>query len=218
MVETNLRRIQNEIAEIAGSRNVKLIGASKTVDAGRVRDAFNAGLRCFGENRIQEGIPKIQELPKEIEWHFIGHLQSNKARDAVRYFSWIHSIDSARLLTIVDKEAQKQQKRISALVEINLGGEETKNGARPDELQQIMDVSRSSENVNLCGLMCIPPFSDDPQQVRPYFKKLRELASRFPQLKELSMGMSQDYAVAIEEGATMVRIGTALFGARPVRK
>lgn len=214
MIASNLQRIQEQITRSAESRSVKLIGVTKTVDAARIREAYSAGLRCFGENRIQEAIPKIQSLPADIEWHFIGHLQSNKARDAVRYFSWIHSIDSVRLLTIVHMEAEKQQKVVRALVEINLGSEETKHGAEEQQLEGIVHASEGLTNVRLCGLMAIPPFFEDPERVRPYFKRLREMAAPYPVLTELSMGMSHDFTVAIEEGATMVRIGTAIFGAR----
>jgi PLP dependent protein len=214
MIQSNFSKIQAEVAATSAGRAVKIIGASKTVPADTLFKAYDAGMRSFGENRIQEAIPKIKALPADIEWHFIGHLQSNKVRDAVRYFSWIQSVDSSRLLHLINKEASKQQKQISVLFEINLGGEETKHGLAPQLLKEVVKPAENLEHVRLCGLMAIPPYFKDANQVRPYFRRLRELASEHPALKELSMGMSHDYIVAIEEGATMVRIGTALFGER----
>ena len=217
MIESRLRKIQAEISAAAGSRSVKIIGASKTVTPERIREAYDAGLRCFGENRIQEAIPKIQNLPPDIEWHFIGHLQSNKVRDAVSYFSCIESVDTLRLLARIDQEAVKQNKSMTALIEINLGGEATKHGADPAELEVLLQESRKLQNTEVRGFMAIPPFHEDAERVRPYFQRLRSLASAYPHLSELSMGMSHDYIVAIEEGATIVRIGTALFGERETR-
>jgi pyridoxal phosphate enzyme (YggS family) len=213
MIELNLQRIQSEIEKVA-KHKVKLIGASKTVPPHRIREAYDAGLHRFGENKIQEGIKKIEELPKDIEWHFIGHLQSNKVRQAVSSFSCIQSVDSNRLLSLIDSEAKKQQKLIPVLIEINLAGEDSKHGLAPEKLKEILDASDAYENVQVQGLMAIPPFLEDPERVRPYFRRLREMAQPYPQLKELSMGMSHDYIAAIEEGATIVRIGTALFGER----
>ena len=217
MIESRLRKIQTEISLAAGSRRVEIIGASKTVPPEKIKEAYDAGLHSFGENRIQEAIPKIQKLPEDMEWHFIGHLQTNKVRDAVAHFSWIQSVDSKRLLAKIDQEADKQKKSIVVLIEINLGGEQTKHGADPQDLEEILRDSQSLKRVEVRGLMAIPPFFQNPELVRPYFKQLRGLASKFPQLTELSMGMSHDYIVAVEEGATMVRIGTALFGERGTR-
>src|SRR5688572_26942306 len=153
MIASNFRRIQEEIRSLAGSRVVKMIGASKTVSVDGIRQAYDAGMHSFGENRMQEAISKIKALPHDIEWHFIGHLQSNKAKDAVRHFSWIQSVDSVRLLSILNQEAQKQQKRIRALIEINLGNEETKHGADPAQLAAIMKSSEGLEFVQVSGLM-----------------------------------------------------------------
>jgi PLP dependent protein len=214
MAEHNYARIRAQVAVAAKDKLVKIIGASKAVSIDRIREVYDAGLHCFGENRIQEAVPKIQALPDDIEWHFIGHLQTNKTRDAVRYFSWIQSVDSERLLRAIEKEAAKEQKRMLLLIEINLGGEETKHGTDPAQLDQILTVAKNLEWCKIRGLMAIPPFFDNPGDVRPYFRRLRQLADEH-QLQELSMGMSHDYIVAIEEGATMVRIGTALFGQRP---
>ena len=217
MIESRLRKIQSEIFTAAGSRPVKIIGASKMVKPEGIRQAYDAGLRCFGENRIQEAIPKIQNLPPDIEWHFIGHLQSNKVRDAVSHFSCIESVDSVRTLAKIDQEAVKQDKSMVVLVEINLGGEETKHGADPEDLENFIKESSNLQKTEVRGLMAIPPFFEDTERVRPYFKRLQSLAAGYPQLVELSMGMSHDYIVAVEEGATIVRIGTALFGERGTR-
>ena len=212
MIESNYKRICDEISTASKGRSIKLIGASKTMPVERIREAYDSGMRFFGENRIQEGIGKIQFLPADIEWHFIGHLQTNKAREAVRFFSWIQSVDSLRLLNAIEKEATKQQKKMSLLLEINLGNEESKSGLDATQIEEL--ISSKLEWSRILGLMSIPPFFEDPEQVRPYFQTLRKLAEPYPQLTELSMGMSHDYVVAIEEGATMVRIGTALFGER----
>jgi pyridoxal phosphate enzyme (YggS family) len=212
MIESNYKRIRDEISNASKGRTVKLIGASKTMPVERIQEAYDAGMRFFGENRIQEGVTKIQSLPADIEWHFIGHLQTNKAREAVRFFSWIQSVDSLRLLNAIEKEAAKQQKKMSLLLEINLGNEDSKSGIDPAQIQEL--ISTKLEWSRILGLMAIPPFFEDPETVRPYFQTLKQLAQPYPQLTELSMGMSHDYVVAIQEGATMVRIGTALFGER----
>jgi len=209
----------NEILRAVGNRNIKVIAVSKTQPVEKLQEAYQAGVRIFGENKIQEAIPKIQGLQSlPIEWHFIGHLQTNKSREAVRFFSWIHSIDSIKLLQHVEKEAIKQSKRTNLLLEVNLGGEESKSGTTEKDLPELLAAGRDLTWCRIYGLMTIPPFLEDVEEVRPYFQRLRELRDRYlpgyPELTELSMGMSHDYLVAIEEGATMVRIGTALFGKR----
>ncbi len=215
VIKTNWQEILREV----GSRNVKIIAVSKTHPAAKLQEAYEAGIRVFGENRIQEAISKIQELGAlPLEWHFIGHLQTNKSRDAVRFFSWIHSIDSIKLLQHVEKEAVKQSKQINLLLEINLGGEESKSGTTEKELPDLLRAGKDLACSRIRGLMTIPPYMEDAEKVRPYFRRLRDLRDQYmleyPELTELSMGMSHDYIVAIEEGATMVRIGTALFGKR----
>lgn len=209
-ISENVRRIRDEIQAASGGRSVLLIGVTKTVEPARIQQAFEAGLRVFGENRVQEGVPKIVELASlGATWHFIGHLQTNKVRDAVRNFSMIQSVDSLKLLHEIEKEAAKQQKKMQLLLEVNLGGEGSKHGFPPDSIPASFDL----EWCTVRGLMAIPPFFEDPEKVRPYFRKLRELRDEL-QLQELSMGMSNDYMVAVSEGATMVRIGTAIFGER----
>jgi PLP dependent protein len=212
MVQSNYRKIQAEVTAAAYGRAIKIIGASKTMPPEKIREAYDAGLRCFGENRIQEGIAKIPQLPSDIEWHFIGHLQRNKVPEAVRHFAWIQSVDSLRLLHAIEKEAAKQQKKMLLLLEINLGNEESKHGLKPEELGELL--KEKLEWAEIRGLMAIPPYYEDPEQARPHFRILRRLAESDSRLSELSMGMSHDYVVAVEEGATMVRIGTALFGER----
>lgn len=218
-IQRNVSEIRSRIERASGGRPVRLIAVSKTFPAERVREAWDAGLTIFGENRIQEAVPKIQFLQAlAIEWHLIGHLQTNKTREAVRHFSWIQSIDSLKILNQVEKEAARQQKKIDALLEINIGGEESKHGFSETDLPAALQVGRALEWCKVRGLMIIPPFSEDPEMVRPYFRKMRELraslAVEYPDVVELSMGMSHDFEIAIQEGATMVRIGTALFGER----
>jgi len=176
----------------------------------------------FGENRVQEALPKMDAaaaLP--LRWHLIGHLQSNKAKKAGARFDLIHSVDSADLLTLVDDAAAAAGRRIDLLVQVDLAGEATKHGAREADLAAIFDAARNRRAARLAGLMLLPPAVDDPEAARPYFRQLRELRDRLradgvdaSMLGELSMGMSHDFEVAVEEGATMVRVGSAIFGMR----
>jgi len=204
------------------SEDVKLIAISKTVPPERIRQAYEAGLRDFGENRVQEAVAKRPALSDlTATWHLVGHLQSNKAKPARELFHWIHSVDSLHLAERLDKVASCRGERLPVLMEVNLGGEETKSGAREREVASLVEATSRLETLEVCGLMVIPPFLDDPQAVRPYFRRLRELADEIAarnvpgvSMQQLSMGMSHDFEVAIEEGATMVRIGTAIFGPR----
>lgn len=218
-IAANVDTIQARIRAAAGGREVRLIGITKTVSPDRILEAFAAGVSVFGENRIQEALPKITALSDHgITWHFVGHLQTNKTKEAVEHFVCIQSVDSLKLLQHVEKEAAKRQKRMPVLLEINLAAEEAKHGLAEEALETTLAPSVELQHVSITGLMAIPPFFDDPEQVRPYFRRMRgvrdRLQRRFSSLVDLSMGMSHDYVVAIEEGATMVRIGTALFGAR----
>lgn len=211
--------IKSRIEAAADGRSIRIIAVTKTVKPPMIETAYAAGAHVFGENRIQEALPKMEALKAlAAEWHFIGHLQTNKARDAVRHFRMIHSVDSERLLDRIDQEAMKIGKTMDILVEVNLGGEESKSGTSPAQLPALLHHSQSAPNIRVCGLMTVPPWIEDPERVRPYFRQLRELRdsnqAEYPGLTELSMGMSHDFVVAIEEGATMVRIGTALFGER----
>lgn len=198
---------------------IKLIAVSKSVSIDKILEAADLGLRFFGENRVQEAKEKIEKIRDfNIEWHMIGHLQTNKAKDAVKLFSMIQSVDSERVAKAIDREAQKIGKVQRVLIQVKLSDEESKYGVEEKELTKLLEVCQNLKNITVEGLMTIPPYFENPEDVRPYFRKLREirdsLLPRYPYLKELSMGMSHDFEVAIEEGATMVRIGTALFGQR----
>lgn len=203
---------------------VRLVAATKSVGLEQIREGITAGLTILGENRLQEALPKIEGLRGlPIHWHFIGHLQRRKARSVVGVFDLIHSVDSLELAEEIDKRAQEAGLRQAVLLEVNLEGEPTKSGFRPDELERLLPQVGALSHVEVRGLMAIPPPVSDPEQARPSFRRLRELAERLSRqgistvsLKELSMGMSSDYPVAVEEGATMVRVGTAIFGARHV--
>ncbi len=225
-IAENIKRIRENIAESAQRVNrdpsdIKLMGVTKTVDDQRIADAIQAGLGIIGENYVQEGKRKIEKMGKTVEWHMIGHLQTNKAKDVVRLFDMIHSVDRLKLAQELDKRAGAAGIRMKILVEVNVSGEDSKSGvARDDAVALIREIS-ALENISLQGLMTMPPWFDDPEDARPYFAALRELRDRIvkegiphSEMNELSMGMSQDYRVAVEEGATIVRIGTAIFGER----
>jgi hypothetical protein len=202
--------------------SVRLVAVSKAFPIGAIREACDAGQRDFGENRVQEALQKIAAAgPLDVCWHLVGHLQSNKARKAAELFGVIHSIDSADLLARVDAAAAAAGRRPALLVQVDLAGEATKHGARPEELEVIFDRGAGCAAARITGLMLLPPFADNPEDSRRWFRRLRDERDRLlatgvpaPMLAELSMGMSHDFEVAIEEGATMVRIGTAIFGAR----
>lgn len=204
----------------AGRRleDVKLVAITKTVDVDLIREAADAGVRIFGENYVQEAKEKIAAIGKDVEWHMTGHLQKNKARDAVNMFSMVQTIDSLGLAEELDKRAGAAGKVILGLIEVNLGEERSKSGVSKEELIPFLNSVKGLKNLSIRGLMAIPPYFDNPEKVRPYFKALRELRDRANaegfSLSELSMGMSHDFEVAVEEGATMVRIGTAIFGER----
>ena len=214
-------------AERAGrdAREVTLVAVTKTHPSALVREAFKAGLREFGENRVQEAEEKIEELSRETEgarWHLIGRLQANKARRAARLFDLIHSVDSAALAERLERVCVEDGRAtLDVLVQVDLAQEETKGGARADELHAIVESLKACSHLRFKGLMTLPPFYDDAELVRPYFRRLRELrdelraAGAFGDAAgELSMGMTHDFEVAVEEGATIVRVGTALFGER----
>ena len=201
---------------------VRLIAVSKTFSADAVRAAWSAGQIDFGENKVQEGLQKIEATADiKIRWHLIGHLQSNKAKKAATAFQCIHSIDSIELLKKVDAAAADAGAAPEILVQVDLAGETTKFGAAADVARRIVDATESLRAARMTGLMLIPPWNEDQEQTRPWFVKLRELRDQWvaeglsaTSLAQLSMGMSHDFEAAIEEGATMVRIGTAIFGKR----
>ncbi len=196
---------------------IRLVLASKQQPAAAIRAVWRAGARDFGENYVQEAVSKRAELSDlaDIRWHLIGHLQSNKARLAASTFSLIHSVDSARLATALARP--QSSPRVRALVEVNLGAESSKSGVPPDQVANLLDVAR--DKIEIVGLMTIPPATATPELARPYFAQLREMRDRLAietgfTLSELSMGMSDDFEIAIEEGATIVRVGRAVFGER----
>lgn len=194
--------------------DVALVAVSKTVEAGLIIEAVDAGLRVFGESRVQEAARKARELAgRGIEWHMVGHLQRNKAKAAVELFDLIHSVDSEELMRAVDLQAEKAGKVQRVLLQVKLSGEPGKFGAGEAGLEGLVRLSEEMGNLKVEGLMTIPPFFDNPLAARPYFRRLRELGGRYG-YQELSMGMTGDFETAIEEGATLVRIGTAIFGER----
>ncbi len=196
-------------------RDVRLIAVSKGVGAGRIREAAGAGLRVFGESRVQEAASKARELGDlNIEWHMVGHLQKNKARAAVEIFELIHSVDSISLLELLERHSGACGKHQRVLVQVKLEPEDTKSGIAEDKLEGLLAAAEGMKNLRVEGLMTIPPFFEDPERSRPFYRRLRRLAERYC-LDELSMGMTGDFEIAIEEGATMVRVGTAIFGERP---
>ena len=200
---------------------VTLLGASKSQPVERMQEAWSAGVTVFGENRVQEALAKMPDLPSEIDWHLIGPLQTNKVKKVVPRFSTVHSIDRTKLARALEKEARNVDRVIDGFLEVNLGGEETKHGFLPDDLPAAAEQLASLQSVRLIGLMAIPPFENDPEAMRLWFRRLRQLRDDLRPVLGwqgatgcLSMGMSQDFEIAIEEGATHVRIGTDLFGPR----
>jgi pyridoxal phosphate enzyme (YggS family) len=206
-LEARIADVQARIARAAAGRPVTLVAVSKTHPAELVRAAHRAGLRVFGENYVQEWAGKRDALADlDLEWHFVGHLQKNKAKDVAGKVALIHGVDSLALAQAIDRRAAAPQ---DVLVEVNLGGEASKAGVAPGELGGLLEAMRALPRARVRGLMCIPP----PGDTRPHFRRLAALA-REHGLAELSMGMSDDYEAAIEEGATIVRVGTAIFGPR----
>jgi pyridoxal phosphate enzyme (YggS family) len=225
-IARNLKSVLDRIAAAAKRAGrdpsaVKLVVVTKTVSSERIREAVEAGAATLGENRVQEAKEKIEFLGPIASWHLIGHLQTNKAKYAVKLFDLIHSVDSLELAKELDRQAAKIGKKQDVLVEVNVGGEENKAGTTRTDAPALVREAAKLKNISIRGLMTIPPFLDDPEHVRPYFRTLRELAESIAKenisgasMHELSMGMSGDFEVAIEEGATMVRVGTAIFGER----
>jgi len=217
-IDQNVREIQRRIAaacERAGrsTDDVELVAVTKTIDTSAIEEAFHAGVRHFGENRVQEAAPKIERLATirpELTWHMVGHLQTNKAKTAADIFDIIQSVDSLRLAEALSRRSQR---RLPVLIEVNVGGEESKSGLPPSELDEAIERIARLPNLRVDGLMTIAPWVEDAEEVRPVFRHLRQIRDALG-LRHLSMGMSGDFEVAIEEGATMVRIGRAIFGER----
>jgi len=226
-VKERLQRIIQRIDKAAAAcgrdpASVRLVAVSKTMGIERVAEAIDAGARILGENYIQEAREKFNALyDRPVQWHFIGHLQSNKAKYAVRMFDLIHSVDSLKLARALDKEARKHSKVQKILIQVNISREETKSGIDATEVVELIEQIGKLENLQIKGLMTMPPFFDAPEQARPFFQQLARLGDRISEkhftgvdMDELSMGMTGDFEVAIAEGATLVRIGTAIFGER----
>lgn len=223
-IAENLERVQEQIAEAAAKSgrstdNVDLVAISKTHDAEKVREAIEAGQTLFGESRIQEARAKIPDLPSNLRWHFVGHLQKNKIRHALPLFELIHSIDSLALAQDIDRIAQEEGLHPRVLLEANVAGEGSKFGFKPETLRAEMESLLRLPRLSILGLMTIPPIADETEASRKHFVALRELRDQLESkfqvdLAQLSMGMTQDYAVAVEEGATLIRVGTAIFGER----
>ena len=199
---------------------IKLVAVSKTHPASTVNEAVDAGLSVFGENKVQEGESKIVEVGRSrAEWHLIGHLQSNKARKAVQLFDVIQSVDSVELAQRLERICSEEGRdELSVFVQVDLAGEETKSGIAEEDLPELADYLRTCRHLKFEGLMLLPPYFENAEDARAYFKRLREIRDKLIPDGELSMGMSHDFEVAIEEGATVVRVGTAIFGDRSVRK
>jgi len=229
-IAANISSVKDRIAFAArragrNAADIALMAVTKTQPAERIREAYEAGQRLFGENRVQDFATKagaLQDLHAS-EWHMIGHLQNNKASRTVELFSAVDSVDSLKLAVKLNNAAHALGKKLEVLIEINVGGEAAKSGVAPDsfELEHLLLAAQVSEALAFRGLMTVPPFTDDPEGARPYFRKLRELrdtiaARKLPAvaMDQLSMGMSHDFEVAIEEGSTCVRVGTAIFGER----
>jgi pyridoxal phosphate enzyme (YggS family) len=225
-IQENIEKIRENIAEAAlrsgrSVSDVRLMGVTKTVDDARIMEAIEAGIDIVGENYVQEGKRKIEKMGKNIEWHMIGHLQSNKSKYAIKLFDLIHSVDRMSLARELDKRSGNAGLKTKILVEVNVSGEETKSGVQKEDALSLVKAIAGLQNLTVQGLMTMPPWFDNQEDARPFFVSLRELRDRIieekitgVEMKELSMGMSGDYRVAVEEGATIVRIGTAIFGER----
>ena len=215
--------IVENLKEIAGSlpEGVKLVAVSKTKPVEAIEEAYEAGQRVFGENRVQELAEKYEILPKDIEWHMIGHLQRNKVKYIIDKVDLIHSVDSVKLAETIEKEATKHNLTANILIEVNVAQEESKFGLKTEEVLPFIEKIANFEHIKVCGLMTIAPFVDNPEENRQIFANLHKLSVDINEknidnvyVNILSMGMTNDYEVAIEEGATMVRVGTGIFGAR----
>src|SRR2546423_3956226 len=225
-----IEKIRRAVVTAAARANrsaddVTLVAVSKTHPADKVREAIAAGLTDFGENRVQEADAKIPEVGRDAaRWHLIGHLQSNKARRAVELFDWIHSLDSVDLTQRLDRVCgELNREELPVLIQVDLGHETTKTGVEEKDLRAVVNAVCDCDRLRLRGLMTLPPFFDDAERARPYFKRLRELRDEFQKEGvfgqrpgDLSMGMTHDFEIAIEEGATIIRVGTAIFGERDV--
>lgn len=226
MLAENLKEVEKKILEACERANrnrdeVKLIAVSKTKPVSMLQEIYNEGIRFFGENKVQELTEKTEQLPEDIQWHMIGHLQRNKVKYIVDKVSMIHSVDSLRLAETIEQEAAKKNVVVNVLLEVNVAEEDTKFGLKVEEVIPLIEQIASFSHIKICGLMTIAPYVDNPEKNRDIFARLKQLSVDINQknidnvsVRELSMGMTNDYEVAIEEGATMVRVGTGIFGER----
>jgi PLP dependent protein len=227
-IAQNLMRVREQIAQAAAKAGsvadeVALVAITKTHPVDKVREAIEAGHNLFGESRVQEARAKIPELPSNLRWHFVGHLQKNKIRHALPLFEMIHSVDSLGLAQEINRIAEEEGMHPRVLLEVNVAGEGSKFGFSPEKLRDQMEALLALPRLSILGLMTIPPLAEEAEASRKYFVRLRELRDRLQtdfrvDLAQLSMGMTQDFSVAVEEGATLVRVGTAIFGERPKRQ
>src|SRR5205823_7226471 len=227
-IPENLERVREQIAQAAAKAgrsvdDVDLIAISKTHEAAKVREAIDAGQSLFGESRVQEARIKIPELPSKTRWHFVGHLQKNKIRHALPLFEMIHSVDSLALAQDMNRIAEEEGLHPRVLLEVNVAGEGSKFGFAPDKLREQMEALLALPRLSIEGLMCLPPLGVESEDSRKFFVQVRELRDSLEKefsvkLPRLSMGMTQDFAIGIDEGATLVRVGTAIFGERRARK
>ena len=211
MIKDNIKSILSEL------KNSKLIAVSKTKPVEDIMEAYEEGIRDFGENHVQEILEKIDKLPSDIRWHMIGHLQTNKVKDIVDKVYLIHSVDTVKLAKEIDKQAKKREILVNILLELNIASEESKYGFKVDELDAAIKEIMLLDNVCIKGLMCVAPYTPTPEDNRKYFRLMKELKDKY-NLEILSMGMSNDYKEADEEGSTYVRIGTKIFGERDYSK
>ena len=226
MIKENLKYIEDEIKKVCEKKNIDkntctLIAVSKTKPIELIKEAYDYGIRDFGENKVQEILEKYEQLPKDIRWHMIGHLQTNKVKMILDKVEYIHSIDSLKLASVIDKEAKKKGIVVKGFLELNIVGEETKFGFSVEELNSIVEELAVFGNLRIIGLMIVAPFVDIAEKNREIFKKMKKIAVDINakkihnvEISELSMGMSGDYLVAIEEGSTFVRVGSSIFGER----
>src|SRR5437867_1319571 len=223
-IAENLARVRQEILEAAakagrGPGEIELVAITKAHPAEKVREAIDAGQRLFGESRVQEARTKIPELPSSLRWHFVGHLQKNKIRHALPLFEMIHSVDSLALAQDMNRIAEEEGMHPRVLLEVNVAGEGSKFGFKPDNLREQMEELLALPRLSILGLMTIPPLAEEAEASRKYFVQLRALRDRLQaefrvDLAQLSAGMTQDFTIAVEEGATLVRVGTAIYGER----
>jgi len=223
MISDNIKEINNRIKSACKKSGrdpgeITLVCVTKGIDPYRISEVFVQGIRDIGENKVKEGREKKPSVLPGAKWHLIGHLQTNKVKDAIEIFDLIHSVDSLELARKIDREAKKDNKTVDILIQVNTSGEETKYGIRPEETSQFLREASQLTSIKILGLMTITPLSEDAERVRPYLRRLKEIFESVKneaipnvEMKYLSMGMSQDYAVALEEGANMLRIGTAIF-------